>query len=128
MTSSRPYLIRAVHEWIVDNSLTPYILVNAEFENVVVPTQFVEEGKIILNVSLQAVKNLELTNEWVMFNARFSGVSMAVSLPPTAVLAIYAKENGRGMVFSDDDLDGGSDEPTPQPVPKRGKPSLSVVK
>ncbi len=137
MISSRPYLIRAIHEWIIDSGLTPYMLVNAGGANVTVPTQHIQDGKIILNVSPNAVRSLELSNEWIMFSARFSGVSMEVSLPPQAVLAIYAKENGRGMVFSDEDEmgrsevpddeppTGGDDEP---PQPPKGRPSLRVVK
>ena len=136
MNSSRPYLIRAIYDWIVDSGLTPYMLVNAGIANVTVPTQYIEDGKIILNINPQAVRGLELTNEWVMFSARFSGVSMDVSLPPHAVLAIYAKENGRGMVFSDEEVDendalsseppsGGDDE---SPQPPKGRPSLRVVK
>ncbi len=136
MNSSRPYLIRAIYDWIVDSGLTPYMLVNAGMANVTVPTQYIEDGKIILNINPQAVRGLELTNEWVMFSARFSGVSMDVSLPPLAVLAIYAKENGRGMVFSEEEVDesdapdsappsGGGDEP---PQPPKGRPSLRVVK
>lgn len=137
MISSRPYLIRAIHDWIVDSGLTPYMLVNAQAASVTVPTQYVQDGKIILNISPQAVRDLQLSNEWVMFSARFSGVSMEVSLPPQAVLAIYAKENGRGMVFSDEDEveehegpdeeppSGGDDEP---PHPPKGRPSLRVVK
>lgn len=138
MISSRPYLIRAIYDWIVDSGLTPYMLVSAQVADVTVPTQYIQDGKIILNVSPSAVRGLELTNEWVMFSARFSGVSMEVSLPPQAVLAIYAKENGRGMVFSEEDdvgdnegpddlppTDGGDDEP---PQPPKGRPSLRVVK
>ncbi len=139
MISSRPYLIRAIYEWIADNDLTPYLLVNAEAPDVTIPGQYVQDGRIILNVSPQAVRDLELSNEWVMFNARFGGVSMAVSVPPSAVLAVYAKENGRGMVFSEDDevLDDGTgteppDDNPPQPEPpappSKGRPSLRVVK
>ncbi|HHJ80034.1 MAG TPA: ClpXP protease specificity-enhancing factor [Candidatus Tenderia electrophaga] len=140
MISSRPYLIRAIYEWIVDNELTPYFLVNAEAADVTIPGQYVQDGRIILNVSPQAVRDLDLSNDWVMFNARFGGVSMEVSVPPSAVLAVYAKENGRGMVFSDDDevLDEGTGseppddhppEPPEPPVPSgKGRPSLRVVK
>lgn len=136
MISSRPYLIRAIYDWIVDSGLTPYMLVNAQAADVTVPTQYIQDGKIILNVGPQAVRGLELTNDWVMFSARFSGVSMEVSLPPLAVLAIYAKENGRGMVFSDEDEtgshEGPEDEPPPSgdepPLPPKGRPSLRVVK
>lgn len=132
MISSRPYLLRAIYDWITDNGLTPYILVNAGAENVSVPTQFIQDGKIILNISSQAVRNLQMSNDWVMFSARFSGASMEVSFPPQAVMAIYAKENGRGMVFSDEDEgnnDGGGDEPpTGDGAPTKGRPNLRVVK
>ena len=131
MTSSRPYLLRAIYDWIVDNGLTPYLLVNANMENVLVPTEFVSNGKIILNVAPAAVKDLEIGNDEVHFSARFSGNPMYVSVPMAAAMAIYAKENGRGMVFSDDgDLppedpdSGGSDD-----GPIKGKqPTLRVVK
>ena len=137
MISSRPYLIRAIYEWIVDNDLTPYLLVNAEAPNVTVPEQYIQDDRIILNVSPNAVRDLDLSNDWVMFSARFGGVSMEVSVPPAAVLAVYAKENGRGMVFSDDDEvlddDTGTEPPDDSPPeppapPGKGRPSLRVVK
>jgi len=124
MTSSQPYLLRAIFEWIVDNDMTPYILVNADMEDTHVPHQYVENGKIVLNLAPQAVNDLQLTNEFVMFNARFSGKSMEVSFPITAVLAIYAKENGQGMVFSDSD----DDQPPPDDSNKDKKPNLTLVK
>lgn len=131
MISSRPYLIRAIYDWIVDNNLTPYLLVNAEAANVTVPEQYVQDGRIILNISPQAVRGLELTNDWVMFSARFGGVSMQVSVPPQAVLAVYTKENGRGMVFSDEDEptdeEQGPEPPDSEPSGKR-RPNLRVVK
>ena len=130
MISSRPYLVRAIYDWIVDSGFTPYMLVDAEAENTIVPVDYIQDGKIILNVSPEAVRALDVNNEWVMFSARFSGVSMDVSFPPKAVMAIYAKENGRGMVFSEDDDEEGSDIPpdnSPSSPPK-GKPSLRVVK
>lgn len=133
MNSSRPYLIRAIYDWISESGLTPYLLVNAEAADVTVPSQYIQDGKIILNVSSHAVRNIELTNDWVMFSARFGGVSMEVSVPPSAVLAIYAKENGRGMVFSDED-DQGPEPPldlppdSEPPLPPKGRPSLKVVK
>ena len=131
MTSSRPYLLRAIYDWIVDNGLTPYLLVNANMENVLVPTEFVSNGKIILNVAPAAVKELEIGNEEVHFSARFSGNPMYVSVPMDAAMAIYAKENGRGMVFTDDsDLppdpdSGGGDE---DGSAKSKQPTLRVVK
>lgn len=129
MTSSQPYLLRAIYEWIVDNDMTPYVLVNAEMENTHVPHQYVEDGKIVLNLDPNAVNNLQLANEYVMFNARFAGKSMEVHFPITAVLAIYAKENGQGMVFSESDDDQPPPtEPTPDDSDKSKKPSLKLVK
>jgi len=127
MTPSRPYLIRALYEWIIDNGLTPYILVNAEDEQVVVPRQFVEGGKIVLNINPSAVQNLQLGNQLVELDARFSGSPMHVSVPVMAVMAIYARENGKGMVFTDED-DGG-DGPEGGPEDEQSKrPQLRVVK
>lgn len=129
MTSSRPYLLRAIYDWIVDNGLTPYLLVNASVENVLVPTEYVSNGKIILNVAPAAVKDFEIGNDEVHFNARFSGNPMYVCVPTQAAMAIYAKENGRGMVFTDDDDvppepdNGGNDNTT-----KAKQPNLRVVK
>jgi stringent starvation protein B len=127
MTSSRPYLIRALYEWIVDNGLSPYVLVNAEAEGVQVPQQYVQEGKIVLNLSPTAVAGLDLGNEFVEFHARFSGADMLLIVPVKAVLAIYAKENGQGMAFGEDD---GDDDNTPpgSGSHRRGRPSLKVVK
>lgn len=124
MTSSRPYLIRAIHEWISDNGMTPYILVDAQAEGLQIPVQFVENGKIILNISERAVQGLHVDHEWLLFSARFGGQPMDVTISIGAVLAIYAKENGRGMV-----LENG-DAPTPPDLPPKpsGKPRLQVVK
>ena len=129
MTSSRPYLIRALYEWIVDNGLTPYLLVNAEMEGVVVPPQYIQQGRIVLNIAPRAVVGLEIGNETIGFHARFGGVDTALSIPVPAVLAIYAQENGQGMAFSEegDGGDGGDGGGEPSPdKPKR--PSLKVVK
>lgn len=141
MTSSRPYLIRALHEWVVDNGMTPHILVNAEMEGVSVPHQFIENGKIVLNISPSSVVGLELGNEYVSFNARFSGSPTDIFLPVTAVVAIYARENGQGMVFGEDDTPPTDGSPPPEgggdgPLggPKKGdakvesRPKLRVVK
>lgn len=103
MNSTRPYLIRAFYEWIVDSDCTPHIVVNAEMENVTVPREFVEGGQIVLNISMPAVHDLALNNEAVSFQARFGGVAHEVYVPVAAVMAIYARENGRGMVFSEED-------------------------
>ncbi len=138
MTSSRPYLLRAIYDWLVDNELTPYILVDTTQPHVSVPQQYIEDGKIILNISHSAVSHLAMTNESVEFDARFSGVSSHLYVPTAAVIAIYAYENGRGMVFSDeddlgieeDDNDGGDDNPPSggKPPSTKGHPHLKVVK
>lgn len=99
MTSSRPYLIRALHAWISDNGMTPHLLVDATAPGVVVPGSAIQAGKITLNIGLQAVRNLQLDDEFIEFSARFSGLAQQVRVPPGAVLAIYARENGQGMMF-----------------------------
>jgi stringent starvation protein B len=127
MNSSRPYLIRAIHEWIVDNFMTPYLLVDIESEGVDVPRQHGQNGKIVLNVSPQAVDGLTLSNEAVCFRARFGGISTDVYVPVDAVLAIYSRENGRGMVFTEDEDEPGPDAPSTGPA-TTGRPRLKVVK
>jgi len=156
MTSTQPYLIRALYDWITDNGLTPYLLVNADYnDEVEVPQQFVEEGKIILNIQENAVQGLTLDNDWISFRARFSGNQFSVFVPAPAVLAIYAKENGKGMFFKPEDFQEDIDKnsikepskaPRDKPVlkeaqavninqatqstprPPRGKPVLTRVK
>ena len=133
MNSLKPYLLRAVYDWCVDNDLTPYLLANANADDVVVPRQSVQEGRIILNLNPQAVHNLALGDNKVEFNARFGGKPMLVRIPVKAVLAIYARENGQGMVF-DENEEGDplppqptSTEPT-ESKPARSRPVLKVVK
>ena len=123
MTSQRPYLLRAIHDWLIDNGLTPYILVDAKAHGVNVPEEHIVEGQVVLNVSPSAVQALEMTNQEIRFNARFSGKARSVSVPSYAVKAIYARENGKGMVFAED----GEDVPPGGGAPPR-KPSLKVVK
>jgi len=143
MSSNRPYLLRAIYDWISDNHLTPYVLVDAGFAGVRVPPQVIKNGQVVLNLAMRAVGNLDLGNEWISFQARFSGVSHAIHIPVQAVLALYAQENGQGMMFPADE---GGDTPPPSsptpddapPVPdaagdsadkpKRGAPHLRVVK
>ena len=124
MTSNRPYLIRAINEWLIDNQLTPHLLVNADAEGVDVPQNFIQDGKIVLNIGPHAVEGLRVTNEEVTFLARFSGVSQLISFPVSAVLAVYARENGRGMMFNEDE-DPEPDDSGPKPDVR---PSLKVVK
>jgi stringent starvation protein B len=129
MTSNRPYLIRALFEWLVDNDLTPYLLVDAEQDQAVVPREFVDEGRIVLNINPRAVADLQLGNEWITFSARFRGEPQEVMVPPAAVLGIYAKENGQGMLFPVEEREGDA-QPGDEPEPPRpgSRPSLKVVK
>lgn len=105
MTSSRPYLIRAIYDWILDNQLTPYLLVNAEYPGVEIPLEYVTAGRVILNISPESCRGLHLDNDRIVLTTRFSGRTVQLALSPGAVLAIYAKENGRGMEFNEDDGD-----------------------
>jgi len=126
VTSNRSYLMRAINEWLLDNQLTPHLLVDAEAQGVEVPHNFVQDGRIVLNIGPHAVEGLRITNEEVTFLARFSGVSQLISFPVSAVLAIYARENGRGMMFSEDEDEGPEpDDSGPKPD---ARPSLKVVK
>jgi stringent starvation protein B len=133
MTTHRPYMLRALNEWIIDNGCTPYILVNALFPGVQVPLEYVKDGQIVLNISPLAVRALSMNNKAVQFQGRFGGMPTDVYIPCSAILGIYAKENGQGMIFETDD-------PIPEPPsgdgeasqlankPRSRRPSLRVVK
>ena len=146
MSSTRPYLLRALHEWMLDNQLTPQLVIDAQSPDVQVPRQFVEDGRIILNVSMSAVRDLILGNDQVEFSARFSGTPFQVRVPIVYVLAIIARENGAGMSFPVEEQQAAKqadenetvgvtppDEPDPSP-PSPLRPSsarrshLNVVK
>ena len=99
MTPKRPYLVRALYDWIVDSDLTPYVLVQVDGPDVVVPQDFVEDGRIVLNISPAAVRALALENDVVTFSGRFGGRPFNVVAPMRSVSAIYAKETGEGMMF-----------------------------
>lgn len=135
MTSNRPYLLRALYDWICDNHLTPYLLVDASGDDLNIPFDFVQDNKIILNTSPGAVRDLDLSNDYISFKARFSGQSMHVYFPVEAVLAIYAKENGRGMIFQEEEQDSktekeiASNPELKQKATKKNKSShLKIVK
>lgn len=143
MKSSRPYLLRAIHEWIVDNDCTPFLLVNAVAPGVQVPPEFVENDKIILNIGPTATQGLVLGDEEISFEARFGGRPCQVSAPVDAVLAIYARENGQGMLFTDesgdadasatdaDDAETGAGETGSGEAPEPSgpsRPNLKVIK
>lgn len=141
MSSSRPYLIRAIHQWISDNALTPYLVVDATDEQATVPLAHVNEGEIVLNCSESAVAGLMMENDWISFNARFNGAPEEISFPPSAVRAIYARENGQGMIFPQEERPSAaeagaeeSDEAKPAAIEEqkrerpKGGPSLKIVK
>lgn len=134
MKPRRPYLLRALHEWISDSGETPHIVVDAAAEGVVVPRQYVKDGKIVLNVSFSATSALKLGNDAVSFEARFGGASFQVHVPVRAVLGIYARETGQGMIFPEGDADPDpTDNPPATPAsgsaaPAAKRPKLQVVK
>jgi stringent starvation protein B len=125
MTSLKPYLIRSIYEWIIDNHMTPHLLVDAENHHAVLPKQFIEDGKIILNIRPEAIQGLSLGNSEIEFDARFSGNPMHIVTPVSAVMAIYAKETGKGMIFDPDD---GNDNDSPPEKSPPNKPTLRIVK
>lgn len=136
MLSSRPYLLRAMYEWIVDCGMTPHILADASNPEARVPPSAIQDGKVVLNIGPSAVRDLLIDGEGVSFVARFAGVSQAVSVPTVSVLAVYARENGRGMMFGGDDAEdqehaaaeeGDDDDPGP-PGKRASRPNLRVVK
>ena len=128
MTSNRPYLLRALYEWITDNGLTPHVLVDAEIDGVDVPEHAIQKGKVVLNIANSATENLLLDNESIDFKARFSGKPYQIRVPMAAVIAIYARENGQGMMFAQEDAEAtASDDDTPDDTPP-SRSHLKVVK
>lgn len=127
-SKQRPYLIRAMHEWMLDNDLTPHIVADASHEGLVVPEEHVKDGKIVLNVSYAATRGLSLGNEAIAFEARFKGVPRQLSVPVGAVLGIYARETGQGMIFSDESTPDPDPNTPTEPSTDPGKPKLRVVK
>lgn len=131
MLSSKPYLLRALYEWILDSHCTPHVVVDAEFPRVVVPREYIKDGQIVLNVSPSAVAGLMMDADEVTFSARFGGVPINIVIPVPAVLGIYARENGQGMMFppempqEPDPSDGGA---SAEKAPPSARPTLRVVK
>ncbi|MCG6117696.1 MAG: ClpXP protease specificity-enhancing factor [Aquimonas sp.] len=133
-SSNRPYLLRAIYDWISDNGLTPYLLVDASFAGVQVPPASIKDGKVVLNIATRAVDALELGNAQVRFLARFGGVSQAIHLPLPAIEAIYAQETGQGMMLPPDDPATTAEAIEPEPEssaqaapPRRGN-HLRIIK
>lgn len=139
-TPTRPYMVRAIYQWIEDNELTPYLMVDATAENVQIPTEHVQDGRIVLNIASRATGNMSMQNDYINFSARFGGVSQDIWVPLKAVLGIYAKENSQGMFFDaneydnyvpDEDTVASSSSKTnvAAPKPKRdNKAGLKVLK
>lgn len=131
MKSQRPYMLRALYDWIVDSGGTPHLLVNAEHPGVLVPSHTVRDGRVVLNVAPRAVRGFEIGDDHIAFECRFGGRAMAVEMPPEAVLAIYAQENGAGMAFEAAPRkpeDRRPEDDPPPSGPDRGGSHLKVVK
>ena len=129
MTPSKPYLIRALYQWLLDNAMTPYILADTSSDDVLVPSGVANDGKIVLNLAPSAIQNLEMTNDFLSFSARFNGVTQDVYCPMSSILAIYARENGEGMMFSAESEDSQAEEAGDSGKAKKpSKPGLKVVK
>jgi stringent starvation protein B len=142
MTSNRPYLIRAIYDWIIDNGMTPHLMVDAEHPSAIVPMEFADDGRIVLNVAPQAVHGFHIGNDMIRFSARFGGQPFAVELAPQAVLGLFARENGQGMLFPEEepaDRDGAAEASAQGTAPgtagddddgrkKPSRPNLRVIK
>lgn len=131
MTSSKPYLIRGLYEWLLDNQATPYMLADTSNPEVMIPRGIATDGKVVLNLAPTAIENLEMTNEYVSFSARFNGVAQDIYCPMASILAIYSRENGEGMMFNQESgdapaKDGSADGASQSKKPNR--PSLKVIK
>jgi stringent starvation protein B len=132
-SSTKPYMVRALYEWCVDNGLTPHLMVAVD-ANTRVPMAYVKNGEIVLNINYSATKDLVMHNDVITFSARFNGVSFDIYVPMSAVRGIFARENGQGMFFETGEPASAEPEqtadatPDQPPTPPRGKPSLKVVK
>jgi len=127
-TSKRPYLLRAMHEWMTDNDLTPFVVIDASVENLQLPEQYISDDKIVLNISYAATRNLVIGADSMAFGTRFDGVSRDIELPTAVVIGIYAQETGQGMIFSEDDSSPPPDSDEPGDAGSPARPSLKVVK
>lgn len=135
LTPTRPYLARAIYEWICDNNLTPHLLVDATQPNTMVPEQFIQDGQIVLNLAPHAVHKLNMNNNTITFSARFGGVSRDIYIPLNAVIGIYARENGQGLFFDPNEYEDiqipedtlKSTTQTEETKPPKKKPSLRLL-
>ena len=126
MNSSKPYLLRALYEWILDNDTTPYILVDTSCDQVLIPSGIASDGKVVLNLAPQAIENLQMTNDYLSFSARFNGVAEDIYCPIDSLLAIYARENGEGMMFPEESTESEDSSSTGTGSAKA--PTLKVIK
>lgn len=127
--SNKPYLLRALFEWILDNEWTPHLQVDVNYPLIKVPFEYAQDGVIVLNVHPNAVRNLQIDNDWIAFKARFNGIEQEISFPPAAVMSIFALESGQGMPFPVEPYPDAADEQSVAKRPdKTKKPHLSVVK
>lgn len=138
MTPSRPYLLRALYDWILDNKMTPHVVINADYKDVIVPREHVENGQIILSIAPESVHGLEMKNNYIAFAARFGGISRDIYLPIMSVTAIYSEENRKGMVFAEESYDestpvstksktGDAGKGASKTKGKAGRPKLKIV-
>ena len=135
LTPTRPYLARAIYDWICDNNLVPYLLVDATQKFVRVPTQHIKDGQIVLNIAPHAVGHFQITNDCIQFSARFGGVSQDLYIPMSAVLGIYSRENGQGLFFDhqeyeqllDEEQNSVQNEQDEKNETPKKKPSLRVL-
>ena len=141
ITPTRPYMVRALYQWIEDNQLTPYLMVDATADDVQIPVEHVQDGRIVLNIASRATGNMSMENDYINFSARFGGVSQEIWVPLKAVLGIYAKENSQGMFFDPNEYDDYEPEndtvastaktiaDSPKAKPKRdNKAGLKILK
>ncbi len=134
LTSNKPYLIRALYEWLLDNQATPYLLVDTRHRDVSIPPNIEKDGRVVLNISPTAVQGLEMNNDYIAFSARFGGRPFNIYLPMASILAIYSADDNEGMMFAEeapqDVADAGDDDDTRPPGDDGGgkRPGLRVVK
>ena len=128
ISPTRPYMVRAIYQWIEDNELTPYLMVDATAENVQIPVEHVQDGRIVLNIASRATGNMSMENDYVHFSARFGGISQEIWVPLTAVLGIYAKENQQGMFFDPNEYDGYEPEVEATSTSTNAKPTTAKPK
>ncbi|MFL2553659.1 MAG: ClpXP protease specificity-enhancing factor [Candidatus Rariloculaceae bacterium] len=126
--SKRPYLIRAMHEWMTDNGLTPYVVIDAGTDDLKVPEQYISEDKLICNISYSATRNLDIADDRMSFETRFDGVIRHIDVPIVIVIGIYAKETGQGMIFSEDESTQLPDTVEISEPGSAGRPTLKIVK